>query len=258
MYIIAIADVDIDQSSKESEVNPRVHHGDKIQHVHQSTYFHSAEKTACVPFLDHQILEVDCAGREYTNVDHDITLRIPEGAVAEGEKIHFEVGVAMYGPFIFPDNTQPISPILWLCVLEEDAEQRKPFQIVLPHYLTGLSRERIEHHQVRFTKANHKDYTSTLGLPIAETGIIVLHYNFDQCVTKPLLASSGYRNYGVLVSKHCCFYCLTAQKTPELALDAEYCLVRIESCISPQRNEFYFAAIYFLETCLRVSQLNAC
>ena len=89
-----------------------MYHGDKIQYVLQSTYFHSAKKTARVPFLDHQILEVTCAGREYTNVDHDITLRIPERAMAEGEKIHFEVGVAMYGPFTFPENTQPISPIL--------------------------------------------------------------------------------------------------------------------------------------------------
>ena len=71
-----------------------------IQQVHQTMYFSIAEKTANVPFLDHLMLEVDCNGREYTNVDHDITLRIPEGAVAEGEKVHFEVGVAMYGPCI--------------------------------------------------------------------------------------------------------------------------------------------------------------
>ena len=71
-------------------MNPRVYHKDENK---QSTYSHSAEKTAHVPFLDHQILEVDCAEREYiyTNVNHDITLGIPEGTVAEGEKIHFEV-----------------------------------------------------------------------------------------------------------------------------------------------------------------------
>ena len=97
-------------------------------------------------------------------MDHDITLRIPEGAVAEGEKIHFEVGVAMYGPFVFPENTQPISPILWLCVVEGDAQLRKPFQIVLPHYLTGLSKEKIEYHQVRFAKANHNDYPDELQI----------------------------------------------------------------------------------------------
>ena len=193
------------------------------------------------------MLEVDFSGQEYTNVDHDFTLRIPEGAVAEGEKVHFEVGVAMYGPFTFPENTQPISPILWLCVLEGDPQLRKPFQVVLPHYLTGLGSERIEYHQVRFAKANHNDYT------FIDTQ---MSYKFHQCATKPLLTSTGYRNYGVLVSKHCCFYCLTAQTSPELAIDAGYCLVRIESCISPQRNEFYFAAIYFLETCLKVSQLS--
>ena len=132
-----------------------------IQQIHRTTYFSSAEKTAHVPFLDHQMLEIDCAGREYTNniIDHDITLKIPEGTVAKGEKIHFEVGVAMYGPFIFPENTQPISPILWLCLLEEDVELKKPFQVILPHYLTGLSEDSMEQHKIRFVKANHSEIT---------------------------------------------------------------------------------------------------
>ena len=226
------------------EVNPRVYHGDKIQYVHQSTYFHSAEKTARVPFLDHQILEIDCAGREYTNVDHDITLRIPEGAVAEGEKIHFEVGVAMYGPFTFPENTQPISPILWLCILEEDIELKKPFQVVLPHYLIGLSKERIQYHHVRFSKANHCNYTFVDNQ---------MTYRFEPYSdAKPHLATSGYRNYGVLISKHCCFYCIEAKETPELAMDAGYCLIQIESSLSLQRNEIFFVGIYFLDTCLKV------
>ena len=229
------------------EVNPLVHHGDKIQYIHQSTYFHSAEKTAHVPFLDHQILEVDCAGREYTNVDHDITLRIPEGAVAKGEKIHFEVGVTMYGPFTFPKNTQPISPILWLCILEEDTELKKPFQVVLPHYLIGLSKERIQHHHVRFSKAKHCNYTFVDNQ---------MTYKFEPYSdVKPHLATSGYRNYGILISKHCCFYCLLVNKTSKLAKDAGYCLVQIESSLSLQRNEVFFAGIYFLDTCLRVKHM---
>ena len=102
----------------------------ELQVHHQSTYFSAAQKTANFPFLEHHILECDCNGHEYTNVEHDITLRIPEGAVAKGEKVHFEMGVTMYGSFIFPENTQPISPILWLCLLEEDTELKKPFQII--------------------------------------------------------------------------------------------------------------------------------
>ena len=69
-------------------------------------------------------------------MDHDITLRIPEGAVAEGEKVHFEVGVTMYGPLIFPENTQPISPILWLYA-SEDVRMNELFQLILPHCHTG-------------------------------------------------------------------------------------------------------------------------
>ena len=116
---------------------------DDIQHIHQSEHFSDAEKKANVPFLNHQLLECNCNGREYTNVGYNITLRIwPEGAVAEGEKVHFEVGVATYGPFIFPENTQPIPPILWLCLLEQDVELKKLFQVVLPHYLTGWTEQR--------------------------------------------------------------------------------------------------------------------
>ena len=209
----------------------------------QSEYF-QAKNIAEVPFLDYQMLECDYSGLRYTNVDHDITLRIPEGAVAKGEKIHFEVGIAMYGPFIFPKNTQPISPILWLCLLEEDIKLKKPFQVVLPHYLIGLDHERIQYHEVEFIKASHSDCTDQMS------------YNFQYCENiKPVLASIGSRNYGVLISKHCCFYCLKARKTPKLAMDSGYCLVRIERLVSSM-NEVYFLTIYFLESCLKVSCSN--
>ena len=208
-----------------------------------SACFNQAKRTAGVPFLDYKMLECDCRGVIYTNVDHDFTLRIPEGAVAEGKKIHFEVGVTMYGPFIFPENTQPISPILWLCLLEEDVKLKKPFQVILPHYLTGLDRERIQYHKVGFVKASH-NFTDQMS------------YNFQCCETsKPILASIGYRNYGVLISKHCCFYCIEARKTPELTVDSGFCLVRIERLVSPI-NEVYFSTIYFLDSCLKVSYLH--
>ena len=215
----------------------------------QSSCFTVARNIATVAFLHHNLLECDSNGQDYTIENHDITLRIPEGAMAEGETVHFEVGVAMHGPFIFPENTQPVSPILWLCQLEEDIELEKPFQVILPHYLTGLSREMIEHHQVRFAKANHNDYTYVGNQ---------MSYKFQTCDIKPLFASSGYKSYGVLKSKHCCFYCLEAKVSNELAMDAGYCLVRIEHSPTPRRDEIYFTAIYFLDTCLKVAIVIAC
>ena len=99
-----------------------------LKHVHQqSTYFSEAESRAKISFDAHKLLECDCNGLEYTDDVHDITFRVPKGAVNVDQKIHFEVAVAMHGPFKFPENTQPISPIVWLCLLEENTELLKPF-----------------------------------------------------------------------------------------------------------------------------------
>ena len=210
----------------------------------KSLHFNEAEKRAQVPFLHHQVLEFDCNGLQYTIKHHDITLRIPEEAVACGVKTHFEIAVAMYGPFSFPKYAQPISPIIWLCVLEENVKLKKPFHLIVPHFLTGLTNKRLSYHQVKFVKASHNCTTVT------EDG--QRNYNFNHCDTVPLFASSRNRSYGVLKSTHCCFYCLQANQTPELARDAGYCLIRIERILSLQRYEVYFTAVYYLDTCIQV------
>ena len=79
-------------------------------------------------------------------------------------------------------------------------------------------------------------------------------YRFQDSDTKLLLASSGNKGYGVIKTTHCCFYCIEANQTPELARDAGYCLARIEnnSTLSHQRNEISFTATYLLGTCIKV------
>ena len=160
-------------------------------------------------------------------------MRFPIGTVPEGEKIQFEIGVAMYGPFKFVDDVRPISPILWICPLDEVTKLNKPFQLVLPHFLSG---NKVQDHQVGFAKANHSNYEENC-------------YTFSLCDTTPIFASSGSKSYGILETNHCCFYCLEANDTPEIARDARYTLVRSESST---RQEVHFCAIYFLNTCLQV------
>ena len=206
----------------------------------KSTQFKIAKEKAKVPFLYHHLLECDNNSAEYTIKDHDITLRIPEGAVPVGESINFEIGVAAYGPFIFPGSSRPISSMVWLCILE-DIELKKPFQLILPHFLVGLDKERLNYHQVNFAKANHGNYNDVEK---------VYRFNHHDC--EHLFASTKYRSYGVLSSTHCCFYCLLANNTPELTQDAGYCLARIENILSPRRNEVYFSAIFFLDSCIKV------
>ena len=178
-------------------------------------------------------------------MDHDITLRIPKGAVVEGKKIHFEIAVAMYGPFVLAEGTQPVSPFLWLCLIEEDYKLTKNFQVILPHYLTGLSR--MQHHYVIFAKANHNNYSFTNDSQMV--------FKLQRCDIKPAFASNGCKSYAVLVANHCCFYCLVAE--PPVTRDQAvmgYFLVRIERGIPHlNRMEIYFCATFFLETCLKVN-----
>ena len=213
-----------------------------VQLLTPSKDYIKAKDRALVPFLYHEVIECNYKAQNYTIDGHDITLRIPEGAVAEGERVHFEIAVAMYGPFKLPGNARPISPIVWVCLLEEDVKLKKPFQLIVPHFLSLISEERIRYHNVKFSKANHNICYSNNKL----------HYEFQDCDTTPLFTSIGYRSYGVLITNHFCFYCLKANHTPELANDAGYSLVRIETPLTPNRNEIDFVTIYLLETCLRV------
>lgn len=201
--------------------------------------FEAEEKTQ-VPFLYSHLLTCDNNGIEFSIAEHDITLRIPKGAVSAGTTIHLEIGVAMYGPFNFV-KTRPISPIFWLCI-REDAHLQKPLQIILPHFLPGLTSENSHLYGVNFAKASH--HKSSAAEQVA--------YDFSKCETKPYFASSGFRHYGILQTKHCCFYCIEAKFTPELAHKADYYLVQIEFSSNP-KYEIHYCAIYFLDTCIRVS-----
>ena len=206
---------------------------------YQSRSHSEAEKSLQVPFLFHELIEVDSNGLEYTIQDHDITVRFPTGAiaVAEREKLQFGIGVAMYGPFKFVDNMRPISPILWLCPLDENViKLNKPFQVILPHFLSG---DKVQNHGVEFAKANHRDCADGC-------------YTFDTLCdcAEPIFATASSKSYGILEVDHCCFYCLQANISPEITKDAEYTLVRLESV---ERQEVHFCAIYQLNTCYKVS-----
>jgi hypothetical protein len=206
--------------------------------MQKSASFRYAEEEAEIPFLHHEVLECDHTGLTHTISDHDITLRIPEGAVSEGETVHFELGVSMFGTFSFPENTRPISPIIWLCLLEEDSELQGELEMHVPHFFMHLTEQRIRRHKVRFAKAHH-DYSRDSH---------DISYNFRQFGSQPSFIFKERKCYAVLASKHCCFLCLSVENSRELAMDAGYCLVRIE----PSPYSVIFLATFFLETCLKV------
>lgn len=171
-------------------------------------------------------------------------MRILEGTFAFDTKVHFEIGIAMYGPFNFPKNCRPISPVVWLCILEENIELIKPFELVLPHFLNQVSKDKLHHHQLGFAKASHRITSDSKG---------IVNYNFQECESEPILTSFNGLSFAVLKSQHFCFYCIKVKESADLAKEAGYCLTRIECHLEPQRSEIFFCVTYLLKTCLKVN-----
>ena len=208
--------------------------------VCNSLYLKDMEERAYLSFLD--LVECDFNGLHYSLEDYDISLTIPERSVAMGEVIHIELGVATYGPFNFPRNTRLISPVLWLRVLEEDVELRKPFQATLPHILSKLTNVKAQRYQVSFSKACFSSTDSHQ----TTFDIQVLNSSSDGAVVCSFTDS-----HGIVKMNKFCILCMTARNERELELDIGYCLTRV-MCISQLRHEAFFCVSYNLSACLQV------
>ena len=198
-----------------------------------------------LPFLHYERLDCDHNGLDHVNEDHDITLRIPEGAVAEGEKVHFEVGVAMYGPFTFPENTQPISPILWLHLLEEDIKLSKYFELVLPHCYTGSAMP--PNKILNFAIADHSSLTADSdGQSHYSLKLWKLGTNFyaDQM-------------YGAIQTDLCNhIFCIVKHtKYGHWCQNLNFLLARVDLQPSQTVHEFHFYGLFNITTNRRVSEI---
>ena len=75
-------------------------------------------------------------GRHYCDEANDFSLEIPEGAIPEGETVTIDIGVALYGPFQYPEGLRPVSPVFWLCVRDNKLFCfLKPVTVTIPHVL---------------------------------------------------------------------------------------------------------------------------
>ena len=176
----------------------------------------------------------------------DVRVTIPPGAVPDGVVINIEMGVALYGPFKFPDNHQQVSPILWFCI-REDVQLLLPISFKLPHVVTDTSLIKLF-----FAKANHTEYTydSTMKreMFIFKT-LTDEKSNFTNCNLAE--RESG---YGYLSAKHHCFLCIEAQISKKLALEKGFCLHTLIKKINSSSYNILFLCTYFLQTCFFVSQ----
>ena len=195
---------------------------------------------AHIPFLGPvTVVTCDHRGRQFKNEEHDITVTIPEGAIPEGLVVHFELAVAIIGPFNFSGSRRPISPILWMCP-QETFEFQKPFTITLPHFLTEAKPEDLEN--VAFSKATEYCYYTN------PDGEHLYDFKTHPDADKPHFFSEDGVNYGSFQTSHCCLYCLENKKwTRDDMLKAGYFLHVVNA---PQA--VYFCVTFYLSSCSKV------
>ena len=200
---------------------------------------------ADVPFLYCETIRCDSRGCEFFNNDHDLTVNIPKGAIREGRKVNLTIGVVMYGPFNFPTNIRPISPIIWLCTKEEHVELQEPLQIKLPHIHQGLNDENYHKYQACFVKADHTVLFDKKGQ---------MYYQFEKLenYTHMSFCSKSHQCYGTLQIYHFCYLCIAERVNRDVLITADYCLAQQKLSMQCEKYEFHFFATFDLATCRKV------
>ena len=174
--------------------------------------------------------------------EHGIRINIPCGAI--DRKVEMEFAVCLTGPFKFPANKRPVSPILWICTREDIMKFNKPIEVILPHIFPELSKQEIAELDLSFVKADHsKDYS------IIDDGS--KSYSFSEIERSDSHLQGG---YGILNLNHCCYLCIQGNDNNRAIVDkAQYCLSQFHDQFTYEsRNVVIFCATYSLKTCLKV------
>lgn len=118
------------------------------------SHHHSQFCLADEIMFDYGEVLCDSAGIEHTIQGHDITLKVPKGAVPVGTTLTLDYAVKLSGPFTYPPNMRPISATLWMCH-QENTKLLKPIEVTMPHIIRPQASTCLEELEIGFAKANH-------------------------------------------------------------------------------------------------------
>ena len=108
--------------------------------------------------------------------------------------------MALYGPFRYPEDLRPVSPVFWVCVRDQkDFEFLKPVEITIPHCLNLENREDIESLGLTILKGDHE---------MSLQQMYELQKQGDS-VFEPL------KKYGTLKTTHFCSQCICSDINKE-------------------------------------------
>ena len=164
-------------------------------------------------WLDPVATLTDCTsgGSSYYDEHNDFHLEIAEGAIPEEDRVTIDIGVALYGPFQYPEGLRPVSPMFWVCARgRENFHFLKPVKITIEHCLS-LDRDTD---------------TRSLGLTFLKAG-----HTLNNAGKYELHSADGAQDFqsdlshGTLTIDHFCFLCMEAKDDHETAKRNGYFLI---------------------------------
>ena len=171
---------------------------------------------------------------------NEFGLEISEGAIPEQETVAIDIGVAMYGPFEFPEGLKPVSPVFWVCVRESKLSRfLKPVTITIPHCVDLDRCETIDSLGLTFLKGEHD--------------INFQHTYQFQTVEEAEMVFEAHQTKGTLKTTHFCSLCITGKVSPELTKHTKFCIYTvIPPSVAPSEPAYcHFFISFLLPTCFK-------
>ena len=191
------------------------------------------------PFLQPlETFSFDHNGARFKNEKMGVIVEIPKGTIEDGLTVNIKVGIALHGPFSYPTNMHPISPILFLCP-QEEVRLLQPIKIILPHIMQDDS-------GVILLKAHHSD----------------TDYNGEKTVHhfKPLesrakvmsLFKHKKGNYCLFSLDHFCFTCI-GKEDKQTVSNFGYSLTCVKPKVCKDCSDVYIYVSFNMPPCKEVS-----
>ena len=148
-------------------------------------------------------------------------------------------GVTIAGPFAFPDNIMPVSPVLWVQVQysSDQVELQKPIEITLPHAVNCNEGSSLLHFMCAYEQKHQIIFKMTQKRA-------VISQNKGRLLSK--------------LSKRQYFICIGGNVCQEIIAKTEYCVIYV----APKQRidntwTIKFFITYTLPTCIEVSSKYA-
>ena len=92
------------------------------------------KSTEICPLLDSNIMShyFETEGGKLLINEHCVTITVPRGAIAEGDKVEIKAAASLIGPYIIPKGFYPVSAYVWVGA---DYMFKKQIQVQIEHHV---------------------------------------------------------------------------------------------------------------------------